>query len=256
MLNHRYTVILFIILLAALILADRSYAIHWGAYLLLICVFLGIEAYGASQISSNFHTKAICQAADSGRSVALTFDDGPGAHTEKVLEVLKKFNVKGAFFCIGHRISGKEALLKKIDAEGHIVGNHSHSHGHLFDLKTTGAFISDLRSAGEAIEKEIGKKPVFFRPPYGVTTPGLARASRKLNYEVIGWNVRSLDTQISDQQRLLDRIKRRVRPGSIILMHDTVNGIELVLEKLLIYLKENNYKVVPLDELIQKKAYA
>lgn len=256
MLNHRNTVILFVIILVALILADRSYAIHWSAYLVPICLFLGAEAYGASSISSDFHLKAICRAEGSKRSVALTFDDGPGAQTEKVLEILKKFNVKAAFFCIGHRISGKEALLKKIDAEGHIVGNHSYSHGHFFDLKNTGAFVSDLQLAEAEIKKAIGKKPVFFRPPYGVTTPGLARASGKLNYEVIGWNVRSLDTQIKDRQQLLDRIKSRIKPGSIILMHDTVNGIELVLEKLLLYLKENNYEVLPLDQLIQKNAYA
>lgn len=256
MLNHRNILILFIIVFAALILADSFYSVPWSIYPVVGFIFLCLEFYGASFIQSDFHLKAICHADTMERSVALTFDDGPAAQTQKVLDVLRASHTKAAFFCIGHRIKGKEDLLRKIDAEGHIIGNHSYSHGYFFDLKTTGALVDDLRSAEEEIKRAIGKRPVFFRPPYGVTTPGLARASKHLKYEVIGWNIRSLDTRIKDQQQLLERIKERIRPGSIILMHDTMDGIEIVLQKLLIHLKENNYNVVALDTLIQKKAYA
>ena len=73
--------------------------------------------------------------------------------------------------------------------------------------------------------------------------------------QVIGWNIRSLDTSIKDKQQVLSRIKERLEPGSIVLMHDTVTGMEIVLKELLIYLKEKNYTVVALDQLLQKKAY-
>jgi peptidoglycan/xylan/chitin deacetylase (PgdA/CDA1 family) len=244
------------LLLAGLIVLNGSYNVHWIFYVLLFLTFSFIEFYGAYFIHSNFHLKAICQVKTSEKLIALTFDDGPALQTEKVLEVLAEFDAKATFFCIGNRIKGKENILEKADAYGHIIGNHSYSHGFLFDLKNTKALVLDLQLADDEIKKAIGKSPAFFRPPYGVTTPGLARAGKKLNLKVIGWNIRSLDTSIQDKQKVLERIKERLEPGSIVLMHDTITGIEIVLKELLIYLKENNYKIVPLDILIQKKAYA
>jgi peptidoglycan/xylan/chitin deacetylase (PgdA/CDA1 family) len=73
--------------------------------------------------------------------------------------------------------------------------------------------------------------------------------------DVIGWNIRSLDTSIKNPQKVLERVKERLQPGSILLMHDTVVGIEIVLKELLIYLEEQNYTVLALNQLIQKKAY-
>jgi peptidoglycan/xylan/chitin deacetylase (PgdA/CDA1 family) len=169
--------------------------------------------------------------------------------------VLDEFKVTATFFCIGNRIKNQVELLKKIKEKGHLIGNHSYSHGFLFDLKATGSFIKDLSLCNQEIGSVTGKVPAFFRPPYGVTTPALARAAKKMNFQVIGWNIRSLDTSIKDKTQVLERIKKRLQPGSIVLLHDTIAGTELVLRELLIYLKDQNYQVVPLDQLIQKQAY-
>jgi len=256
MLTHRTIVVLFAVLLGTLIFFDNTYTIHWSSYLLLILVFSGIEFYGAYFIHSGFHLKAICSVETQDKIIALSFDDGPAAQTEKILDVLEEFDAKATFFCIGSRIQGKESILKKINSKGHLIGNHSYSHDFLFDLKNTRTFIKDLELCNAQIRDAIGKTPVFFRPPYGVSTPGLARAVKKMNFDVIGWNIRSLDTSIKDKQKVFSRIKERLQPGSILLMHDTVAGMEFVLKDLLIYLKEQNYKVMPLDQLIQKQAYA
>lgn len=256
MLKHRNIVILFLLLFAGLLIANRFYTIHWLLYVLAALMFLGIEFYGAYFIHSGFHLKASCKANTHNKILALTFDDGPAGQTEKVLEVLDEFKVKATFFCIGKQVQGREALLKHIADRGHLLGNHSDSHAYLYDLKTTGALVEDISRCNEKIHAVTGKTPLFFRPPYGVTTPGLSRAVKKLKLEVIGWNIRSLDTSIKDPQRVLSRIRERLEPGSIVLMHDTVHGIEIVLKELLVYLKEQNYTVVPLDQLLQKKAYA
>lgn len=248
--------VIFLLIVAGLIWLNKSHSVHWSIYLFLFLIFSFIEFYGAAFIQSNFHLKAICRVKTQDKIIALTFDDGPAGETEKVLKVLEESKTKATFFCIGNRIKGKESILKKIDEAGHLVGNHSYSHGFLFDLKNTSSFVNDLELANAEIKKVIGKEPLFFRPPYGVTTPGLARAAQKLKLEVIGWNIRSLDTSIKDKQEVLTRIKERLQPGSIVLMHDTISGIEIVLKELLIHLKENNYTVVPLSTLIQKKAYA
>ena len=257
MLNHRTTVVLFVVLWIVLVGLQSIYTVHWYWFFISALFFLSIEFYGAYFVNSNFHIRTISSVTTSEKVVSLTFDDGPMAQrTEKVLDVLNKFNAKATFFCIGNRITGNEILLKKIDGAGHLIGNHSYSHTNLFDLKTTKQMVKDLQSGNEEIKKVIGKDPLFFRPPYGVSTPSLAKACRKLNFDVIGWNVRSLDTTIKDKQQVVERVVKRIKPGSILLFHDTVDGVETILEEVLIYLKNNNYKVVELDQLIQKKAYA
>lgn len=257
MLNHRNILVLFVTIWIILIGFDYIYIIHWYWFLISIIAFFSIEFYGAYFVHSGFHIKAICRIKTVEKIVALTFDDGPmPQQTEKVLTILNKYDAKATFFCIGNRIKGNEALIKEIHKEGHLIGNHSYSHSNLFDLMNTRQMVNELQSGNNEIKKVIGKDPLFFRPPFGVTTPYLAKACRILNFDVIGWNVRSLDTTIKDKQKLVERIIKRIQPGSILLFHDTVEGIELVLEEILNYLKQNNYKVVELDKLIQRKPYA
>lgn len=256
MLKHRNIVILFVLLFTALVVLNKTFPIHWAAYVILLLLFLGIEFYGAYFIHSNFHVKAICKSDTSEKIVALTFDDGPVSQTENILNILREYQTTATFFCIGNRIKGQENILKKIHELGHLIGNHSYSHGLLFDLKTTASLVNDIELANTAIKNVIGKSPAFFRPPYGVTTPGIARAVKHIHVEVIGWNIRSFDTSIKDSRKILKRITDRLKPGSIVLLHDTIPGTELVLKELLNYLKKHDYKVVGLDTLIQKKAYA
>lgn len=257
MLNHKNTSMLFILFFLGLIGLNFIIPIQWFWYIFVFMLFSGIEFYGASFVQSGFHIKTINNKNTKEKIVALTFDDGPiPQKTENVLKVLNKFNVKATFFCIGKRIKGNETILQKIDSEGHLIGNHSYSHSNMFDLKTTKQMLEDLQLSNIEIKRSINKTPAFFRPPYGVTTPSLARACKQLNYDVIGWNVRSLDTTIKDKKQLVDRVTKQIQPGSIILFHDNVDGIEFALEEILVYLKQNNYQVVALNKLINKKAYA
>ena len=95
----------------------------------------------------------------------------------------------------------------------------------------------------------------LFRPPYGVITYNLATASRVLNYAVLGWNIRSFDTTKDSVKTISQRIEKRIKPGAIILLHDTNDKIVQVLEKILIFAKENNYKIISLEQLLKIKAY-
>ncbi len=257
MLTHRNTCILFAVLIAALVVLNINYKIHWLWFVPVIVLFLSIEFYGAYFVHSGFHIKTICKADTTDKLVALTFDDGPmPERTNSILNLLSKFNVKATFFCIGSRIKGNESILKQIHEQGHLIGNHSYSHSNLFDLKNTSHMLSDLQEGSKEIKRVIGKEPLFFRPPYGVTTPGLARAVKKLGFHTIGWNVRSLDTSIKDKQQLVERVTKRIQPGSVLLFHDTVDNLEFALEEILNYLNKNGYRVIELNKLIQKEAYA
>ncbi|MDI1356454.1 MAG: polysaccharide deacetylase family protein [bacterium] len=252
MLKHRTIVVGALLVLITLIgVSAPAYT-----YFILAFIFLVLQFYGASYIQSEFHLQAFCRSRTAEKVVAITFDDGPGISTENVLNVLKEENAKAGFFLIGKNIEGNELLLKRMQAEGHTIGNHSYTHNFWYDLNTATQFYRDLKQAEEQIERVIGTRPLYFRPPYGVTTPALARAVKKLNYHTIGWNIRSFDTKLKDPRKVMERIKERLQPGSIILLHDSMRGAEHVLTDLLQYLKKENYKIVGLEELSQQRAYA
>ena len=104
------------------------------------------------------------------------------------------------------------------------------------------------------IAQVIGKTPGFFRPPFGVLNPKIARASKNIGLEVIGWNIRSLDTKIKSEQQIYDRVKQ-VKAGDIILLHDTSQRTVHVLEMLLKLLKEKQLAPVTISDLLKIKGY-
>jgi peptidoglycan/xylan/chitin deacetylase (PgdA/CDA1 family) len=257
MLTHRRNIFVFSILL--LVFAFFIYTYHWSSGVLIFptLLFISIEVIGASKLSANFHFKSICKTATNEKIVSITFDDGPhGEATEKVLAVLKEHNVTCAFFCIGKKLSTQTSLLKKMDGTGHIIANHSYTHSNLFDLQTTHKLIEELELTNKTIKEAIGKTPLFFRPPYGVATPALGRSIQKNKMISVGWNIRSFDTSIKNSEKIFQKIKSQIKPGSIILLHDRVEGCDVVVRLLLNHLKENNYTVVNLDKLINQPAYA
>lgn len=98
---------------------------------LLLCLLLLLSflVYASYSIQSGIYLRSFCKKHTAEKIVALTFDDGPDSlQTPKVLQVLKEYQVTACFFCIGHKVKGNEAILQKMVAEGHLIGNHSHTH--------------------------------------------------------------------------------------------------------------------------------
>jgi peptidoglycan/xylan/chitin deacetylase (PgdA/CDA1 family) len=148
----------------------------------------------------------------------ISFDDGPASnYTTEILQLLKQDNVKATFFCIGNRIAGNENIIKKIKEDGHIIGNHSYSHHFWFDIFSSKKMLDDLKKMDQETERVTGMLPKLFRPPYGVTNPNLRKAIIKGDYTPIGWSVRSMDTVIKDEKKLLDKINRSLKPGAVFL---------------------------------------
>lgn len=217
---------------------------------------MGINAFGSARISSNYHVKAFCSnPLETEKKIALTFDDGPSVYTPEVLELLKKYNAKATFFCIGKNIETHPDILQKVIDEGHLVGNHSYSHSKFFDFYNAKKIADELQKTDALLEKFTSKKIKFFRPPYGVTTPSIRRALKVTGHKTIGWNIRSLDGGLKNEELILNRIKKRVSPGGIVLLHDTAPHSVLVLEQFLRFLQKNNYQVVSIEELLNLKAY-
>src|SRR5690606_14584733 len=115
--------------------------------------------------------------------------------------------------------------------------------------------FNEIASTQNIILQITGKIPNFFRPPFGVTNPNIARVCKENRVEVIGWNIRSFDTVIESENKILYRILDRLKKGSIILLHDTSAKTLNVLERLLIIMEKKQIQSVTVDELLNIKAY-
>jgi len=231
-------------------------AINIWCFFAVIFLWIGINAVGSSIISSNYHVKAYCSnPSETEKKIILTFDDGPSKFTLEVLALLKKYNAKATFFCIGKNIEKHPEIIKQIIEEGHLLGNHSYSHSKFFDFYDEDKIADELRKTDQLLEKFTSKKINFFRPPYGVTTPSIRRALQRTGHKVIGWNIRSLDGGTKNQELIFNRIIKRVSPGGIVLLHDTGKHSVLVLEQFLQFLQQNNYEVISIEELLNLNAY-
>jgi peptidoglycan/xylan/chitin deacetylase (PgdA/CDA1 family) len=219
-------------------------------------IYLASIIYGSSVIQANFFAPAYCSADTTEKIIALSFDDGPHSeYTPQVLALLAKYEATATFFVIGKHIHGNETLLKKIHADGHSIGNHTYSHSFFIDFKNVQGFKEELTQTEELIFNAIGKRVKLFRPPYGVTTPNLAKAAKLLDYRIIGWNIRSLDTTQDSVEIITQRVQSQIKSGAIILLHDTSHKTLQVLEQTLNFAQTNGYKVVSVERLLAINPY-
>jgi peptidoglycan/xylan/chitin deacetylase (PgdA/CDA1 family) len=251
MLSFRSASIFVIILAAATILLmifDLQYTWLLAA---VIIVYIYLLVMGSVKICSGFYFDVFCRGLSTEKRIALTFDDGPDAlNTPKILEILDKHQVKATFFIIGNKAEKHQDLLQQIISKGHEIGNHSYSHAFWFDLYRRKKMEQDLQKAEDVIMNITGRKTVLFRPPYGVTTPVLAKVVKKLGYKAIGWSVRTYDTVIKEGDKIKERISDRLHPGAVILMHDDREITAEVLEFVIMKIKEEGYRFVGVEEMI------
>ncbi|HRD40093.1 MAG TPA: polysaccharide deacetylase family protein, partial [Bacteroidia bacterium] len=106
---------------------------------------------------------------------------------------------------------------------------------------------ADIQQSLDSIKKVTGEDTKLFRPPYGVTTPNFAYVLKKLNLTSIGWNVRSYDTSTADLNKILERVLSQTKNGSVILLHDRLNIMPELLDKLIPALKERQFEFVTLS---------
>jgi peptidoglycan/xylan/chitin deacetylase (PgdA/CDA1 family) len=237
--------------LCALALAFGRPALCWPVMAALF-VLVGL---GVAFPQLSFFGPFFCQAKHSRREIALTFDDGPDARaTPSLLELLRHEGVLATFFCIGKRVATERELTTRIAHEGHLLGNHTYHHSNLTNCFGPGRLREELQLTQAAIAAATGTAPRHFRPPMGLSNPFTFYVARKLGLQVLGWTIRSLDTRISDPERVVQRIVRRLKPGAIILLHDgniPAERLVLTVKLLLARLREQNYTIVRLDRLME-----
>ena len=220
------------------------YTWGWGYYLALGLLFVGLLSWGVFDIRLGYFVPTLCRLKNKQkRQVVLTFDDGPTELTPLFLDLLNRYEVKAIFFCIGRQIAQYPQIVQRIKDEGHLIGNHTYSHIPQNCFASTAVMTQEIQQT-DALLAQLGIVTPYFRPPYGVTNPHIAKAAKRMGKIVVGWDIRSLDTVIKDETRLWSRVVSKLNQGNIILMHDTSERTLHVLEQLLKYLKANDYQVV------------
>lgn len=179
--------------------------------------------------------------------VALTFDDGPSPkYTPLLLDGLKERNVRATFFLLGKNVKENQELVQRMQAEEHLLGNHTYNHVQLNKIPETTARQEILKTNNEIYEAT-GKYPEYMRPPYGAW-----KKNMELYVEMLPvfWDIDTLDWKSQNVDAILKAAGEEPEDGSIILMHDeyqtSVEAALLLIDRL----KEKGYEFVTVDELI------
>lgn len=178
---------------------------------------------------------------------ALTFDDGPHAtYTPLLLDGLRQRGIHATFFLMGKNIEGKEEIVKQMQKDGHLIGNHTYDHVQLDKLPGDQACQQILKTNNEIYEIT-GEYPLYLRPPYGAWPKNLELCVTMLP---VFWDVDTLDWKSKNVQSVESIVKREVKDGSIILMHDSFpTSVEAALA-IADMLTEEGYDLVTADELL------
>ena len=152
--------------------------------------------------------------------IALTFDDGPDPpYTNEILAVLKQYDVKASFFCVGRHVTEHPELVKQEFDAGHTVAIHSWDHVHLPGYSAAG-IDKQLGDTSDSLKKVTGVQPGFFRPPYGAYSSTVLAEANKMGLTTFLWNDVASDWLLPGSQVISTRIINAARYGSIILLHD------------------------------------
>ena len=185
----------------------------------------------------------------SQKELYLTFDDGPTPEiTDWVLDMLKIYNAKATFFCIGKNVETHPDIFKRILDDGHSIGNHTQNHVKGWRIKTPN-YIENVLQAETVLELQItnqgSSSSKLFRPPYGQIKPQQGTKLLELGYKIVMWDVLSFDWDAEvSEKACLNNVISKSKPGSIIVFHDSVKAsrnMQHALPKVLDYFSKEGY---------------
>ncbi|MEU1874042.1 peptidoglycan/xylan/chitin deacetylase (PgdA/CDA1 family) [Streptomyces ambofaciens] len=155
-----------------------------------------------------------------GRTMMLTFDDGPHPeYTPRILDTLAKYEVRATFFVCGEMADYNRDLLTRMADEGHVVGNHTWSHPLLTKLSRR-RVRSEMERTSEVVERACGEAPRWFRAPYGAWNRAAFQLGAELGMEPLAWTVDTLDWTTPGTGTIVDRVEEGAAPGVVVLSHD------------------------------------
>lgn len=185
------------------------------------------------------------------KTIYITFDLGYEAgYTEKILDVLKKQDVKASFFITGHYLNTAEELVKRMIEEGHIVGNHTVNHKCLAKLND-GEIEKEIMDLDRALYNKFNYQMSFFRPPKGEFSEKVIEKVKSLGYKTVMWSSAYDDWDTEKQNREeygINKILDNLHNGMVLLLHATSKDNANILDTVITKIKENGYNIKNIDE--------
>ena len=184
----------------------------------------------------------------------LTFDAGfENGNTPIILDALKKHSAPATFFVVGTYIESNPDLIKRMEKEGHIVGNHTYHHPDMTKLSSLSAFEKELKDVENAYTNVTGKEMTkFYRPPQGKYNENNLQMAKELGYHTFFWSLAYVDWQENNQptkEEAFNKLLTRVHPGAIVLLHSTSKTNGEILDELLTKWEEMGYQFKSLDTI-------
>ncbi len=192
---------------------------------------------------------------DTGQKVIyLTFDCGyENGYTASILDTLKKHNAPAAFFVVGNMIESAPDLIRRMVAEGHIVGNHTYHHPDMSSISDQSAFQKELESLEALFQETTGQTmSKYYRPPQGKYNVENLRQAKALGYKTILWSLAYVDWYVDDQptpEQAYSKLLPRIHDGAIVLLHSTSRTNAEILDELLTKWEEMGFSFASLDQL-------
>jgi peptidoglycan/xylan/chitin deacetylase (PgdA/CDA1 family) len=184
------------------------------------------------------------------KCVALTFDDGPSPYTDRLLQILKDNDAKSTFFLIGNKVAANPAGAKRIADAGMEVANHTWEHPNMTTIPP-GDIPSQLSKANDAIQAATGQRPKLFRTAGGLINDNVLAAAKQQGMADINWDVIPFDwMNDSNTDATTYMLKTQIKPGSVVLFHDTYSSTVDVVYQFIPVLKHNGYHLVTVSQLL------
>ena len=179
--------------------------------------------------------------------VALTFDDGPHSiYTKNLLDGLRERGVKATFFVVGENIPGKEDLIRQMEADGHLIGNHTYDHVDISKLSDE-ENCRELQKTSDLIKEITGHGTAYVRPPFGNWKESM---DCKVSMIVVKWTIDTLDWKSKNVTEIIGKVMQQISDHDIILMHDYYEtSVEAALQ-IIDRLQEEGYEFVTVEDLI------
>jgi peptidoglycan-N-acetylglucosamine deacetylase len=199
------------------------------------------------------HSAFVARGGGHRREIALTFDDGPGPYTPKVLIALNRLNVKATFFVVGQQEQTFRTAMMAAIGRGHVIGDHTEGHRRLATLSAADQY-GELQGPLQWLTQFGLPRPQLFRPPYGSYNADTLDGLRRLGMLMVLWSVDSKDYERPGAQKIVDAVVAAARPGAIVLMHDgggdrtqTIAAIPKIVKRL----RAKHYRFVTVPQLMR-----
>jgi peptidoglycan/xylan/chitin deacetylase (PgdA/CDA1 family) len=235
---------------------------YWHSMRRLIAVFLSAVIFLGLQAEtpkSQIFGPVLSEEKTTKKIAALTFDDGPSAYTNAVLDILDWYGVKATFFVVGENVRLYPQTVRRMVAEGDVIGNHTFDHSLLTAIDPPRQIKREIDETTLAVEEIAGVQPSLFRPPHGWRNPWMMSVARREHFTVVTWSDSPDDWRQLDPQAIVQRVLKNVHPGVIILLHDgletqaapRIHPMLAALPGIIEALQAQGYRLVTIQELIE-----